>query len=976
MLLSQPMHRTLDPGSDLAPIPGSQTTPACARSRRRRGWWRGVAIGWAAGWLAGGQVAAEDAWANRFATPPADARIVKIIHGWPDSAEAQDALIAQLQTQGFGGVVCNVAFQDYLESEAHWQAFVRAVNAAKAAGLALWLYDERGYPSGNAGGLVLRDRPEWEARGLLVASREAEAGPVRLELPPGRVVLAGAFPCDNGQPDVRRGQDLTAQVREGRLDWQVPAGRWQVVGFTESRLYEGTHADGNLWQKMPYVNLLEREPTRRFLEVTHDRYARHLGDDLGRYFVSTFTDEPSLMSCFLRPMPYRPLPWSPGLPDEFRRRRGYGLGPEALVSLAVDTGAEAARYRHDYWLTVAELVSEHFFGQIQERCRALGVPSGGHLLAEEGLVTHVPLYGDFLRCARRLDVPSLDCLTSQPGEVPWWVARLLASAAELEGRSLVMCETSDHAQVWRAPGDRRPVRRVTEAEIRGTVNRLMVCGVNAITSYFSFGGLDDAALRRLNAWVGRCGAALTGGQATAEIAVVTPVESVWTRFTPSRHWTQEAVAAAPLEHLWRAAAEALFQARRDFTLVDSRSVVEARVEDGELVHGALRWRVVVLPGVDTLPLAAWENLERFVRRGGVVVGLTHRPVNSEREFPSAQVERIGQRLFGPASAEPKVETPGGGGAGIFLPAGAEGLLGLVLEGLLEPELKVDDRRAPLRVTRRRHGDQDVYLAINDSARPWAGTVGYPAGAGERWDPASGERVESLGGGARALVLEPYGAAVLRFPARSRPPRGALVAGALPNLVRRSVPEVEPVVVGGEFVRGEPVRRVEGAGAASPAWEVRATLTRGQVDTFQFAQFHFEPPLDLRGAEGIEIESWVPGDQRTPNRLLVILREVGGGDFLAETGRSLAGPVHARSFVPLSRLQLAGWSKDGDGELDAGRVDEIRIGWGGYLGAEGERVQFRVALPGVLSSDARFEAEAHGRLPQRTSDVKEAQASGQ
>ena len=113
---------------------------------------------------------------ERFVQPPAQTRILKIIHGWPDEPGRQDDLILRLQNQGFGGVVCNVGFEDYLESEAKWAAFKRAVGAARQAGMALWLYDEKGYPSANAGGLVLRDHPEWEARGLLAADVETGAG--------------------------------------------------------------------------------------------------------------------------------------------------------------------------------------------------------------------------------------------------------------------------------------------------------------------------------------------------------------------------------------------------------------------------------------------------------------------------------------------------------------------------------------------------------------------------------------------------------------------------------------------------------------------------------------------------------------------------------------------------------------------------------------------------------------------------------
>jgi hypothetical protein len=76
--------------------------------------------------------------AESFAHPPADARILKIIHNWPDAAQAQDDLIRRLLNQGFGGVVCNVSFDQYLESEAKWQAFVRAVQHAEQSGMAMW----------------------------------------------------------------------------------------------------------------------------------------------------------------------------------------------------------------------------------------------------------------------------------------------------------------------------------------------------------------------------------------------------------------------------------------------------------------------------------------------------------------------------------------------------------------------------------------------------------------------------------------------------------------------------------------------------------------------------------------------------------------------------------------------------------------------------------------------------------------------
>jgi hypothetical protein len=910
--------------------------------------WLALLPGFWAGSLPG-QATSSD-WATRFSAPPADTRILKIIHNWPDPPAAQDQLISRLRAQNFGGVVCNVSFDQYMESDAKWQAFTRAVTEAKQSGLAMWLYDERGYPSGNAGGLTLRDHPEWEASGLLIADAESSGGVVTLELPPGKLVLAAAFPVRDGNLDLPQRVDLAGRVAGGKLDWQAPAGRWRVMVITESRLYEGTHADGNLHAKIPYINLLQPEPTARFVEVTYGGYAKHLGPDLGKYFAATFTDEPSLMSLFLKPMPYRPLPWATNLPVEFKKRRGYALDIALLPALVADAGPATRKTRYDYWLTVGELVAENFFGQIQTRCRQLGVPSGGHLLAEEGIAGHVALYGDFFRCIRRLDAPSIDCLTSVPAEVPWFIARLLNSAAELEGRTLVMSETSDHSQVYRPAGDQRPKRVVTEEEIRGTCNRQIVAGVNTITSYYSFTDLSDEQLRRLNDWVGRCCAELRGGHQVADIGVLYPAESLWTQFVPSRHWTKEAAGAARIESLYRAAAESLFAAQRDFTFVDSRTLAGARPGAGSLVHGKLSWRAIILPGADTLPLAAWQNLAEFVRQGGVVIALGALPTNSESEFPSAQVRALAKEVFGVSGSvanAPHSQANQAGGAGIFLPRGSESLLPLVLDGLLAPDVKVAEAKSPLRVTHRRLDDREVYFVINDSAKPWAGRVDFAAaGSGERWNPATGQREETLSNSATKLSLEAYGAAVFRFTSAKLPPRRPATSGALPNLSLRRLDNVTPTASHGEFVRGEVLPDVGHSTNGASAWQAGAVLTKGKVDTYLFSRFHFAPSLDLSAADCLALETWVPEGQSTPNNLLVILHEQDGGDFLAETGRSLAAPGHEQTIISLGRFQLAGWSNDADGVLDLRRVQDISIGWGGYLGAEGEAVKFSVAQPQV------------------------------
>ena len=85
-------------------------------------------------------------------------------------------------------------------------------------------------------------------------------------------------------------------------------------------------------------------------------------------------------------------------------------------------------------------------------------------------LAHIPFYGIFFQCLRRFDTPGMDCLTSLLHEVPVNVARMIGSVADLDERPLTMCETSNHSQHYRPEGDTRPVRVVSEDEIRGTCN--------------------------------------------------------------------------------------------------------------------------------------------------------------------------------------------------------------------------------------------------------------------------------------------------------------------------------------------------------------------------------------------------------------------------------------------------------------------------------------------------------------------------
>jgi len=104
-------------------------------------------------------------WLAAWREPGAELRPLQIVHGVP-AAQATTEAMTRLKELGLGGIVCNVSFDKYLVSETHWQTLVKAVEACRQVGLRVWLYDELGYPSGAAGGLVLDKMPQGEALAL------------------------------------------------------------------------------------------------------------------------------------------------------------------------------------------------------------------------------------------------------------------------------------------------------------------------------------------------------------------------------------------------------------------------------------------------------------------------------------------------------------------------------------------------------------------------------------------------------------------------------------------------------------------------------------------------------------------------------------------------------------------------------------------------------------------------------------------
>ena len=454
------------------------------------------------------------------------------------------AELEKIESMGYGGIVTNVSFDDYLENETYWEEFVHSVRLCKEMGLRVWLYDEKGYPSGGAGGIVVRDHPEYEANGLVCL-----AYPVKrtqhfvAELPRGHKAVVAAYLVTGEVGDLPRYRDLMPLVEaDGSLCFEVdePGTVYYIVS---KPLFEGVHAARNYHQVRRYVDVLNKEAMRYFIEVTYARYKKYAGDLFGNTIEAVFTDEPSVMGPYVmvlnkakrniphlddpdEKMPLYPhVVWTNGFEKEFTVRKGYDIMPLIPLLFAGDSKL-AQQVRYDYNDVAAQLYEEAYFIGIHDFCRENNLKFTGHLLAEENLMTEVLNEYDYFQMLRNMDYTGIDVLTANPQKIYGCVMlpKIAGSVAHHYARPTVMSEVSDFT---------RPNYDLSTEEAFASFATQYVYGVTQLNSYFAIDKFSPENSRRLFDAVTRMGQFISDAKHKAPLLVYYPARSSWQYMLPS-----------------------------------------------------------------------------------------------------------------------------------------------------------------------------------------------------------------------------------------------------------------------------------------------------------------------------------------------------------------------------------------------------------------------------------------------------------
>jgi hypothetical protein len=171
--------------------------------------------------------------------------------------------------------------------------------------------------------------------------------------------------------------------------------------------------------------------------------------------------------------------------------------------------------------------------------------------------------------------------------------------------------------------------------------------------------------------------------------------------------------------------------------------------DGDAIDAfGIRYPVLVLPGVNRLPLATYQKIEEYARHGGIVIATRSLPstapglVNADSD--GKRIQEISQRLFRDKGAP-----------GHFLED--ENQLGDLVAGNLRPDVVFSPKTPEIAFNHRRLSTGDLYFIANTTNQPHRVAAKFRSTAryAEWWDAFTG-RISPIEDPARIeVLLQPY-----------------------------------------------------------------------------------------------------------------------------------------------------------------------------------------------------------------------------
>ncbi|MBR4051129.1 MAG: beta galactosidase jelly roll domain-containing protein [Clostridia bacterium] len=476
---------------------------------------------------------------------------------------------------------------EYLSAE-YFELCTYAVEKAKELGMLCWLYDEGGWPSGSACGKVLEAYPEYAQQVLNFYERSFSAGELYEKLTSD--VLA-AFLNDK------------ETIEEGYI-------------FSEDTVVTEYIAEK---VNFGYPDLLKKEATEYFIEITHKKYAAFLQNELGKTVTAIFTDEPKA------PL----MPFNKELAEKYEAMYGESIFPHLpLIAKRITVTEENVYVLHRWYDLCSRMFCENFLLPCKKWANENGISFTGHLDKDHNPLGCINGGGNFnlMRALRCFDIPGVDVIwrqiypenkTKNKDEMNAYngfFPRYASSAAAQNGTKLAMSEIFGVS----GPG-------LTYDIMRFTVGYQAVRGINIFNPFnFQLGRKGQLLAQELpiftekqvfyrylgqfNRYTERLSYVSSLGERVCETGLYYPVSDF-----------QGALKAEVVSKEFDTLGRELEDMMVDFDIVDDDVIQLAQITDNGCMHiGKAEYKHIIIPKNAYIPDATQKALNSFIKCGGKV----------------------------------------------------------------------------------------------------------------------------------------------------------------------------------------------------------------------------------------------------------------------------------------------------------------------------------------------------------------------
>lgn len=529
----------------------------------------------------------------------------------------------------------------------------------------------------------------------------------------------------------------------------IPDGSHEVLFFISSRT--------GMQVKRPAVGA-EGFVLDHLNRAATDAYLKNVGDRLMSAFGA---NKPYAIFC--DSLEVYNADWSSDFLEEFQRRRHYDLKPH-LPFLVNDFGARTKALRRDWGKTLTELLNERFLAPMQEWSK------------RNGVLFRIQDYG----------VPSAALSSNafadiSEGEGAQWkvvrAARWASSASHVYGRNIASSETWTwlHSPSFRAT----PLDIKAEADVHFLqgINQLIGHGwpyTPASVEYPGWRFYAAGVFNEKNPWwivmpdvakyLQRVSFMMRAGQPANDVAVYLPNDDGWAEMAPGNPHLIEVLR----EHIGPDLLPAIFAAGYNLDFFDDDSFRQVgKIDNGALVLSKNKYKVIILPNVETIPVDTYRKFEEFVRAGGVLIATKRTPSQAPgfRATPEdhQQIAETSRKLFNGSipSGRLVVNEPID--------------LGRTLQQLTKPDVEFVPASPDVAFVHRSTSDAEIYFIVNttNGARSVEAIFDVARMKPEWWNPFDGSvqpakdnNSQTLDHSAVTISLDPYGSRLVVFTKRS------------------------------------------------------------------------------------------------------------------------------------------------------------------------------------------------------------------